>query len=127
IAATSSALNYPCAVALDANNDLYIVDWQNYLIRKVTFAPAPVIAAGGIVSAASFTAPVAPGSLISLFGGNLAGATAVELNGAPVPLIAVTPGQINAQLPYETGAGFANAVVVTPSGRSASAQLMVAQ
>jgi sugar lactone lactonase YvrE len=47
IAATASALNFPCALALDADGSLYIVDWQNYLIRKVTFAAAPSIAAGG--------------------------------------------------------------------------------
>ena len=126
VAADKSALNYPSALAVDASNDLYIVDWQNYLIRKVTFAPAPVIAAGGIVSAASFTAPIAPGALFSLFGSNFSGATGVEVNGAAAPLIAVTPGQINAQLPYEVAAGTAGAVVVTPAGRSAPVQFNVA-
>src|SRR5450432_1359347 len=61
VAATSSALNFPSAVAIDGNNDLYIVDWQNYLIRKITF---PAISSGGIVNGASFTAPVSPGSII---------------------------------------------------------------
>ena len=126
IAADKSALNYPSALAVDANNDLYIVDWQNYLIRKVTFAPAPAIAEGGIVSAASFTAPVAPGALFSIFGSNFSGATAVEVNGGAAPLIAVTPGQINAQLPYEAAAGTASAVVVTPAGRSSPVQFSVA-
>src|SRR6185295_18733676 len=37
VAGTSSALNNPSALAIDANNDLYLIDWQNYLIRKVTF------------------------------------------------------------------------------------------
>jgi uncharacterized protein (TIGR03437 family) len=125
IAATASALNFPCALALDADGSLYIVDWQNYLIRKVTFAAAPSIAAGGIVNGASFTSAVAPGSLISIFGTSLSGASAVEVNGTAVPLIAVTPGQINAQLPYETAAGAATAVVVTPAGRSAAATFTV--
>jgi len=152
VAATSSALNYPAALAVDGNNDLYIVDWQNYLVRKVTFGAVPggavpAIASGGIVNGASFTAPVSPGSIISLFGANLAPATAgsngapwptnlggvsVEVNGTPVPLYVVTPGQINAQLPYETPAGTAEAVAVVASsttaggGRSAAAVFTVA-
>src|SRR5450432_472634 len=142
VAATSSALNFPSAVALDANNDLYIVDWQNYLIRKVTFSAisSPGISSGGIVNGASFTAPVSPGSIISIFGTNLAPSIAgsngaplptslagvsVEVNGAPVPLYVVTPGQINAQLPYETAAGAAALVVATDSGRSAPAAFTV--
>jgi len=145
VAATSSALNFPSAVALDANNDLYIVDWQNYLIRKVTFSAISsggiVISSGGIVNGASFTAPVSPGSIISIFGTNLAPSTAasngapllnslsgvsVEVNGAPVPLYVVTAGQINAQLPYGTAAGTAALVVATDSGRSAPANFTVA-
>ena len=31
VAADTSALNFPSALAVDGNNDLYIVDWQNYL------------------------------------------------------------------------------------------------
>jgi uncharacterized protein (TIGR03437 family) len=125
IAATASALNFPCALALDGDGNLFIVDWQNYLIRKVSFAVAPSIAAGGIVNGASFTPSVAPGSLISIFGTNFTGATAVEINGTAVPVLAVTPGQINAQLAYETPVGTAAAVVVTPAGRSAAASFTV--
>jgi uncharacterized protein (TIGR03437 family) len=138
IAATSSALNYPSALALDSNNDLYVVDWQNYLIRKVGFT---AIASGGIVNGASFTAPVSPGSIISIFGANLAPSTTsagdpplptnlggvfVEVNGTRVPLYFVTPGQINAQLPYDVVAGAATAVVVTANGRSVPASFTVA-
>jgi uncharacterized protein (TIGR03437 family) len=144
VAAPSSALNFPSAVALDANNDLYIVDWQNYLIRKVTFSAISsggiVISSGGIVNSASFTAPVSPGSIFSIFGTNLAPSTAasngapllnslsgvsVEVNGTPVPLYVVTSGQINAQLPYETAAGTEALVVATDSGRSAPANFTV--
>jgi uncharacterized protein (TIGR03437 family) len=142
VAAPSSALNFPSAVALDGNNDLYIVDWQNYLIRKVTFPAisSPTISSGGIVNGASFTASVSPGSIISIFGTNLAPSTAVangaplltslsgvsvEVNGVTVPLYAVTSGQINAQLPYETAAGTAALVVATDSGRSAPATFTV--
>lgn len=137
VAASASALNYPSALAVDGNNDLYIVDWQNYLIRKVTFT---AIASGGIVNGASFTAPVAPGSIISIFGAGLAqstaaaggtplplslGRTSVEVNGVAVPLYFVTPGQINAQLPYDLVAGSATAVVLSAGGRSSAASFTV--
>ncbi len=140
VAGTASALNYPSALAVDANNDLYIVDWQNYLIRKLTFGA--FLSSAGIVNGASFVAPVAPGAIISLFGANLAGATAqaagtswplelggvaVEINGARIPLYVVSPGQINAQLPYEAPPGPATAVVVTPSGRSATVPFTIAR
>jgi len=130
VPANTSALNFPSAVALDANNDLYIVDWQNYLVRKVSFGATPTLASGGVVNAASFTAPVAPGSIISLFGANLGAGTAsetrVEVNGAAIPLFLVSAAQINAQLPYEIAAGTATAVVVTPAGRSAAVPFGVA-
>jgi uncharacterized protein (TIGR03437 family) len=140
VPATSSALNYPSALALDGNNDLYIVDWQNYLIRKVTFGAAPAIASGGVVDGAAFTSPVAPGAIVSIFGVNFASDTAsptsgwpgelngtrVEFNGTAAPLSIISPSQINAQLPYETSAGPATAVVVTPSGRSAAMPFTVA-
>ena len=122
----AGTLNTPCAIALDANDDLYIVDWQNFLIRKVAF---PSISPGGIVDGASFSAPPAPGGIFSIFGANLSTATeafstvplpttlagvSLEINGAAVPLYLVSPGQINAQLPFDTAPGPATAVIVTP-------------
>lgn len=123
VAATASALNYPCAIALDANDDLYLVDWQNYRIRKLAFAS---VSAGGIVDGASFSAPPAPGGIFSIFGSNLApglvqaesvplptqlGGVRVEINGTAVPLYFVSPGQINGQIPYETSSGPATLTV----------------
>jgi trimeric autotransporter adhesin len=71
IPALQSPLHYPSSVAVDANDDLYISDWQNYQIRKVSFEPKPAISSGGIVNAASFLpapVPLAPGALVSAFG-----------------------------------------------------------
>src|SRR5580704_9762797 len=82
----------------------------------VLSAQSPVVSAGGVVSAASFVAPVAPGSLVSIFGSNLApqaaqaasiplpillGGVAVSFNGLMAPLLYVSANQINAQLPFE--------------------------
>jgi hypothetical protein len=110
-------LRFPCAIALDAADDLYVVDWQNFRIRKVAFAS---IAAGGVGDGAGSSLPPAPGGIFSIYGSNLAaglaaasttplpmelGGVKVEVNGAAVPLYFVSPGQINAQMPYETAAG----------------------
>jgi uncharacterized protein (TIGR03437 family) len=126
-------LRFPCAIALDANDDLYIVDWQNFRIRKVGFAS---IASGGIVDGAGFSLPPAPGGIFSIFGANLAPALAsasstplpvelggvrVEVNGVAVPLYFVSPGQINAQLPYDAAVGTATVRV-----GSASAEVTIA-
>jgi uncharacterized protein (TIGR03437 family) len=133
VPATSSSLNFPAGLAVDKNDDLYIIDWQNYLIRKASFSSRPAIAAGAVVSAASFTAPVAPGGLISIFGRNLAtstvvasevpwptvlAGTSVKVNGIGAPLYFVSDTQINAQLPFETAAGGASVTVTNSFGVS---------
>jgi uncharacterized protein (TIGR03437 family) len=84
-------------------------------------AYAQAVSPGGIVNAAGFQAPVAPGSVIAIFGTNLAatpasastlplpttlGGTSILVNGKlAAALFYVSPAQINAQLPYETGLG----------------------
>jgi uncharacterized protein (TIGR03437 family) len=77
----------------------------------------PVLNAGGVVSAASFSGNFmpSPGEMVSIFGASLANGTSaspalplsVSLNGAslvlagvPVPLLFVSGSQINAVLPY---------------------------
>jgi beta-glucanase (GH16 family) len=80
----------------------------------------PAIAPGGILNAASGLGTIAPGSLVSLYGVNLADATygslfesgkfvsstpsgvSVSVNGKSAPLTYVSPSQINFQLPWET-------------------------
>ncbi len=102
---------------------------------------APVIAPGGIVNAAtSASAPVSPGSLVSLYGTNLSsgisaaavtplpttlGGTTVTVNGTAVPLVYVSPGQINFQLPYETPVGTASAIVTAGCGASTAVTFQV--
>jgi uncharacterized protein (TIGR03437 family) len=97
-----------------------------------------VIAPGGVVSAASFSQPVAPGSIVSIFGTNLAdavhsaqstplpanlGGTSVTIGGVSAPLFYVSPGQVNAQAPSSltvsySAFGTANVVVTTGAGAS---------
>jgi uncharacterized protein (TIGR03437 family) len=141
VAATSSSLNFPAGLALDSNDDLYVADWQNYLIRRISFQPRPALFSGGVVNAASFSAPAAPGSLISIFGSNLAssvstasvapwptklGDTSVQVNGVDVPIYFVSPQQINAQLPYEATVGTAVVAVTNSLGSGDAVPLSVA-
>jgi uncharacterized protein (TIGR03437 family) len=74
---------------------------------------------GGISNGASFKPAFAPGTVMSIFGTDLAPAEAigslplplnlagvsVTVNGIPAPLYYVSPTQLNVQIPYETGAG----------------------
>jgi uncharacterized protein (TIGR03437 family) len=90
----------------------------------------PVVSA--ITSAADFTTQIGSGGLISIFGRNLAQGTAgavdtplprtlgnacVTVNGESLPLLYVSPEQINAQLPYST-VGPTNATIHSENGIS---------
>ena len=85
-----------------------------------------------ITNAADYTRGTASGSLLSLFGERLSGSTAgavdtplptkldnvcVTANGAPLPLLYVSPGQINAQMLFGSS-GPASVQVHTSSGIS---------
>jgi uncharacterized protein (TIGR03437 family) len=98
-------------------------------------AQAPLVEPGGVVDAASFKGPVVPGSLVSIFGSNLASGTAsasaiplpvtlggvsVSFNGIAAPLLYVSGQQINAQLPWEVSTTGPVSVVVA-NGTAASA------
>src|ERR1022692_1384233 len=48
-------------------------------------AQAPLVEHGGVVDAASFKGPVVPGSLVSIFGSNLASGTA-SASAIPLPV-----------------------------------------
>ncbi len=65
-----------------------------------------------VLNAASLQpGPVAPGSLIAIFGSNLAAATALSINGIAAPIQFVSAGQINAQVPFEVTEGWATATL----------------
>ena len=87
------------------------------LTAQLAFPQAPQLTAAGVVNAASYAQPIAPGSIVSIFGTNLAPAparadhtllptslagTSVTIGGIAAPLFYVSPGQINAQVPSGT-------------------------
>jgi uncharacterized protein (TIGR03437 family) len=92
----------------------------------------PQVAAGGVLNAASYSlqTPVAPGTLVAIFGRNFTdstsaiiaqsfpwpsvlGETTVTIGGEPVPLYVVTSGQINAILPFDLAVNTNLPIVVT--------------
>jgi uncharacterized protein (TIGR03437 family) len=101
-----------------------------------TVGGAPSIGIAGVSNAASFQTNFAPGMIMSVFGTGLApaiqaagsvplpltmqGVTAT-VNGVSAPLYFVSPGQINLQIPYETGASSA-VVGIDNNGSVASFQ-----
>jgi uncharacterized protein (TIGR03437 family) len=124
--------------------------WVNgFQVSGSVTAGPPSIGAGGIVNAATFTAApnnqVAPGQIVSVFGQNFtasagASATAIPLPtqlapenvtltacGRAFPLYSVSPGQINAQLPFECAATGTATVTVTVAGQTATQTLALAQ
>jgi uncharacterized protein (TIGR03437 family) len=73
----------------------------------------PQIGTGGMVNAATFQyRNLAPGSLVSMFGQNLNGAT-VQFNGVTAPILYASPSQLNLQVPWELQGSGATSVTVT--------------
>jgi uncharacterized protein (TIGR03437 family) len=95
--------------------------------------PQPSLSA--VVNAASLQrGPVAPGSLISIFGSNLAPATTsgpslggvtLFVNGIPAPIQFVSPDQINAQVPFDAAGGPAIAELRLPAMPPAAIQFLI--
>jgi uncharacterized protein (TIGR03437 family) len=113
------------------------------LTVRLTVATAgeapPVVFAGGVVNAASYTAPVAPGTFVSIFGSGFTdstsaivasafpwldalGGTSVTIGGESLPLYFVTAGQINAILPFDLAVDTSLQVVVTRNGAVSAPQ-----
>lgn len=103
-------------------------------ITPIPVTARPAVSQGGVINLGSYQAAVAPGGLIGIFGQNLAtgatnsastlptvlGGTCVTLNNSPLPLIATTSGQINAQLPTTLVAGKYPLVVRSITNQAAS-------
>lgn len=100
----------------------------------------PVINSGGVVNAASYRPELAPGTLASVFGANLAAGVAywaaypwpsniagvqVRVNDASVPLLMVSDRQINFLVPLSVATGDAEVVVTTPLGASNAVGLTI--
>ena len=96
--------------------------------------PPPQINPGGIVNGASYAmapAPVAPGSIASIFGSNFAlninfpaglplpttlGGVCLTFDGVPAPLFFVSPAQLNVQVPWELTGRTTSQVAISSTG-----------
>ena len=116
--------------------------WPLALVVSACSAQTPSVAENGVLNSASFVTvgqpghPVAPGSLVSIFGSELAAGlstagsvplstslagVSVRFNNVAAPMYFVSPGQINAQIPWNTLQGAESGmatVVVTRDGNS---------
>lgn len=119
-----------------------------FLVACGLSAQTPAIPAGGVVNGASFAkaadpnGPVAPGTIVAIFGSNLSNSllaastvplsttlngTAITFNGTSAPLFFVSSGQVNAQVPFDTTPGTV-AVQASNSGQFSQGQnITVAQ
>jgi uncharacterized protein (TIGR03437 family) len=125
---------------LPTQTSIIVLSTSGFTVLPWTYAasvPSPIIAA--VVSAADGKSPAAPGGLITLYGSNLSPTnlattqipvptalanSCITVNGQPIPLIFVSPTQINAQMPFQA-VGAETIVVHTPGGTSDNYNLTV--
>jgi uncharacterized protein (TIGR03437 family) len=107
-----------------------------------TVGPAPSISNGGMVSAANPLggSVASPGALMSIYGNNFTGSTVaitdypnpfplpytlggvtVTVGGVPAPLLAVAPGFLNFQVPYELSTTSGKLVTISQGGMTSGA------
>ncbi|MBK9168327.1 MAG: hypothetical protein IPM24_12775 [Bryobacterales bacterium] len=131
---TDARLNNPFTRTLTGvGNHLVALTQSGFTVLPYTYDAAVAIPRlERIVNAADMRDPVAPGGLISIFGHDLSpvnlatrevplptalGESCLTVNGTLIPLLFVSPQQINAQLPYNVD-GSAQMVLRTPGGVS---------
>jgi uncharacterized protein (TIGR03437 family) len=125
---------------LPNQTSLIVLSTSGFTVLPWTYAVSvapPHISA--IVSAADSKSAAAPGGLITLYGSNLSPTnqatsqipvptalanSCVTVNGQPIPLIFVSPSQVNAQMPFQA-VGAETVVVHTPGGVSDNFNLIV--
>jgi len=148
---------FPSATALQALNTLVQDPSAFYENMHTTVSPGGAMrnqlagtafakpAINGVAATSSTILTGAPGSILSVYGTNLAPSTtgldgfyqpkalATSMNGVSVtvggvkaPLYFISPGQINAQTPFEVAAGTQPVVVTNLAGASASSNVTIA-
>ena len=121
-----------------ANGKVYVPRLDSLVVFGLE-QPAGSVAA--VVNADGFQpGPVAPGSLVALFGSNLVsrvaqasssqwpkvlGDTSVFINGVAAPVGYVSPTQINARVPFETAPGQASVTVIADGRVLAPVELAI--
>jgi len=125
---------------LPTQTSLIVLSTSGFTVLPWTYAASvapPQVSA--VVSAADSKSPAAPGGLITVYGSNLSPTnlatsqipvptalanSCITVNGQPIPLIFVSPAQVNAQMPFQAE-GAETLVVHTPGGTSGNYNLTV--
>jgi uncharacterized protein (TIGR03437 family) len=130
--------------------NLESTEWRAAVVLVLLWAAAPLcqgqVAVEGVLNGASYSGNLAPGTWVSIFGTQLAPSNAsagsvpllTQLNGVGVtfggiaaPLLYVSPGQINALIPFEVTVppidGTVPVVVTTPAGTSPAFNVILSQ
>lgn len=124
-----------------ANGKVYVGTGNSLAVFGLLSQPPQPSIAALVNSATLEPGPVAPGSLISLFGSNLTPATlsgqstrlrdqavgpTLSINGVSCPILFVSPEQINAQVPFDARIGPTTAVLQLPNMPPAAVALNIA-
>ncbi len=137
----TSLHNFTRTVApLTSANTLIALTMSGFTVLPVNYAAATVPPSiAGVQNAANGSTAVAPGGFISVYGAQMSptniatsqiplptalGQSCLVVNGTPIPLMYVSGGQVNAQLPLDT-AGNVTMAIHTPAGVSNNFNMVV--
>jgi uncharacterized protein (TIGR03437 family) len=152
--ALSAWLKFPTGIVVASAGRVFFSDGQNSKVKELrvmaeppTATGPPVIAEGGVRTAAAFGAAgaIAPGAWIEIRGESLAAAsrewtpgdfdgprapttldgTRVSIGGQPAVLAAISPERLGAQAPFSLSAGETQVVVSNAAGESAPYAIQV--
>jgi uncharacterized protein (TIGR03437 family) len=132
-----ATVTYPNGKIVNLTYDLSGNLLRRQIINPST-GPAPAVASGAVVNAASFLGgAIAPGEMVTIFGSNigpsklanyslssptfvdtLTGDTTVYFDGVPAPLIYASAGQTTAIVPYSVFGKSTTSMMVNYQGRS---------
>lgn len=141
--ATVAQFLFPTGIAIDGAGNLYVTDSQNNRVQVLNpSAAVPTIFPGGVVSSEAFggSTSIAPGTWIEIYGSTFStttrqwtgadfeGSTApVSLDGTTVTVGGraayidyISPGQVNAQVPFNVNTGAQQVTVTNAAGTSAA-------
>ncbi len=125
LAPKSDAIVQSVAVAdfnLDGRPDVAIAYDDGNVAILLNTAPPRLIS---VSNAASGTTPIAPGSLVSIYGGAI-DSTNVTINGVAAPILYHSAKQINVQAPWEITGSSATVAVTSNSGAPLSFTVPIA-